>query len=439
MAIELLYAQPQAHSHSQIKGSSGTDSLQPQYKADEQTSTEPGDSGSFAEYRRQASKQASAEQASTGKARDTDKTSQASLPRDETTEPEVDGFSQHTAYASHQAGTPLSTQFSAVHSGQTSGAVTGTHAQLNPQSTAQPLAQPGNPLNGQPKGQDSALNTPAQPLFGPAVATPFVAAYGQSQAQVTASGLIDGNSATTAAVSATAGTAPQTSLTQASGHTQSLSSLSGGTLSSLQGTTLPGAEASPADWLTQRSAGELMRSAPQAQLLSPLTAAADAQTQVDASQASRQTVSQWGPLPLTPNAQVPQHARELLQPLREQLRFQLDQHIQKAELRLDPPDMGKVDLNIRLDGDRLHIQMHAANNHIRDALQSGLERLRAELAQDHQGDIQLDVGQQGGDTDQRQAHSHQDSQRISATHLSDSDTGSQPQRPTASSDLNLLA
>ncbi len=35
--------------------------------------------------------------------------------------------------------------------------------------------------------------------------------------------------------------------------------------------------------------------------------------------------------------------------------------------------------------------MHAANNHVRDALLSGLERLRNELAMEHKGNISLDV------------------------------------------------
>lgn len=104
-------------------------------------------------------------------------------------------------------------------------------------------------------------------------------------------------------------------------------------------------------------------------------------------------VSQWGPVPVTVNAPLMQQAQEMLTPLREQLRFQIDQQIKQAELRLDPPSLGKVELNIRLDGDRLHIQMHAANPSVRDSLLMGLERLREELAMDHGGQISLDIGQ----------------------------------------------
>ncbi|WP_240517059.1 flagellar hook-length control protein FliK [Shewanella algae] len=123
------------------------------------------------------------------------------------------------------------------------------------------------------------------------------------------------------------------------------------------------------------------------------------QPEVVALASERPAVSQWGPLPLSAQASQVQHARELLLPLRDQLRFQIDQRIQAAELQLTPPELGRIELNIRLDGDRLHIQMHAVNNHVRDALLSGLERLRSELAMEHKGNISLDVAT---DSDRRQ-------------------------------------
>lgn len=113
------------------------------------------------------------------------------------------------------------------------------------------------------------------------------------------------------------------------------------------------------------------------------------------------SATQWGPVSLTPTASLAQQAQEILTPLREHLRFQVDQHIKKAELRLDPPELGKIDLNIRLEGDRLQVHMHAVNPAIRDALLNGLERLRMDLAMDHGGQIDVDVGQ-GGSQQQQQ-------------------------------------
>ena len=116
---------------------------------------------------------------------------------------------------------------------------------------------------------------------------------------------------------------------------------------------------------------------------------------IAATSRSQPAVTQWGPVSVSQAAPMMQQAQEMLSPLREQLRFQIDQQIKQAELRLDPPELGKVELNIRLDGDRLHIQMHAANPAVRDALLMGLDRLRIELAMDHGGQIDVDINQDG--------------------------------------------
>lgn len=147
--------------------------------------------------------------------------------------------------------------------------------------------------------------------------------------------------------------------------------------------------AMPSQQLTVNAAAQM--AAWQAEPSSKPVAELGLQPEVTALTSERTGMSLWGPLPLSAQGTQVQHARELLLPLKDQLRFQIDQRIQTAELQLTPPELGRIELNIRLDGDRLHIQMHAANNHVRDALLSGLERLRSELAMEHKGNISLDV------------------------------------------------
>lgn len=137
--------------------------------------------------------------------------------------------------------------------------------------------------------------------------------------------------------------------------------------------------------------------------------------QVAGTQAASAT--QWGPVSLTPMASLAQHSQEILTPLREHLRFQADQHIKKAELRLDPPELGKIELNIRLEGDRLQVQMHAVNPAIRDALLNGLDRLRVDLAMDHGGQIDVDIGQ--GESQQHQQETALFSSSIAAETTTD--------------------
>ena len=114
----------------------------------------------------------------------------------------------------------------------------------------------------------------------------------------------------------------------------------------------------------------------------------------------------WGPLPVVLTSAAEQ-AKTFIKPIREHIEFQIDHDIKSASVQLEPPKMGKVDLNIRLDGDRLYVQMHAVNNQVRDALLSGLDRLRNELSANHQGNVQLDVAsgqsfQQSGENKQNQ-------------------------------------
>ncbi|WP_417347606.1 flagellar hook-length control protein FliK [Ferrimonas sp.] len=103
--------------------------------------------------------------------------------------------------------------------------------------------------------------------------------------------------------------------------------------------------------------------------------------------------SQWGPLPLDASAGFQNLGRQMLAPLKEQVRFSLDHGITRAEVRLDPPDLGRIDLSVRHEGDRVTVQLTAANPAVREALALGAERLRSEMSQGLGAEVQVDVGQ----------------------------------------------
>ncbi|USD36248.1 flagellar hook-length control protein FliK [Ferrimonas sp. SCSIO 43195] len=110
--------------------------------------------------------------------------------------------------------------------------------------------------------------------------------------------------------------------------------------------------------------------------------------------ASQAPVSVWGPMTVTKSGDQALLAREMLAPLGDQIRFNLEQGIKRAEVRLDPPDLGRIELTIRQEGDRISVQLHAANPQVRDALAHGAERLRQEMMQQFDGQVDVDVGQQ---------------------------------------------
>ncbi|QDE30302.1 flagellar hook-length control protein FliK [Shewanella polaris] len=149
------------------------------------------------------------------------------------------------------------------------------------------------------------------------------------------------------------------------------------------------------------------------------------------------SVSQWGPVPVNTLGSLTQQAQDMLTPLREQLRFQIDQHIKHAEIRLDPPELGKLELNIRLDGDKLHVQMHAANPATRDALLSGLERLRADLAQEYGGTLDVDVS--SGDSEQPKQRDQSRSTAIAMNQVEGTTALNNSLNSSQQSQLNLLA
>ena len=101
--------------------------------------------------------------------------------------------------------------------------------------------------------------------------------------------------------------------------------------------------------------------------------------------------SQWGPVPVNTSVALPHQAQQLMTPLREQVRFQIDHQVKQAEIRLDPPELGKLDMNVKLDGERLQVHLHAATAQVRDALQAGIERLRSDLALDHGGQVDVNI------------------------------------------------
>lgn len=128
--------------------------------------------------------------------------------------------------------------------------------------------------------------------------------------------------------------------------------------------------------------------------------------QTHAQHHSEQPSVKWGPVSFIPTSQANEQAQNFLKPIREHIKFQIDHEISSATVQIEPPKMGKVDLNIRLDGDKLYVQMHAVNNQVRDALQSGIERLKNDLSLNYQGDIQLDVS---SGNDSQQSNSNQQS------------------------------
>lgn len=89
-------------------------------------------------------------------------------------------------------------------------------------------------------------------------------------------------------------------------------------------------------------------------------------------------------------------AEQMLTPLTDRLRVQSHMDIKQATLRLDPPELGRLDLQVRTEGDRVFIQISATNPMVRDQLLQLADRLRQDLMLgEAYTQVDVDIGQQG--------------------------------------------
>lgn len=83
---------------------------------------------------------------------------------------------------------------------------------------------------------------------------------------------------------------------------------------------------------------------------------------------------------------------QMLHSLREQVELQVRQNTQHATLRLDPPDLGALDIHITHDQGKLSVQIHATQGDVARLLTLLSERLRHELLGQHFAEVTVEVG-----------------------------------------------
>lgn len=90
--------------------------------------------------------------------------------------------------------------------------------------------------------------------------------------------------------------------------------------------------------------------------------------------------------------QGPEHkwGEQMLHALRENVEMQVQQRMQSATIRLDPPELGSMEIFLSHESGRLSVQISAAQADVARLLQSTSERLRQELV--GQNFMQVSVG-----------------------------------------------
>lgn len=116
--------------------------------------------------------------------------------------------------------------------------------------------------------------------------------------------------------------------------------------------------------------------------------------------------------PAQPALRLPEGAQEkaavLREALGERLQMQIDERSQKATIRLDPPNLGKLDISLHYEGGKLQVQIQAAQPEVYRALQQVSQELRGTLIEQNQVAVNLQISQQQGE--QRHAPRQQHTQ-----------------------------
>ena len=104
-------------------------------------------------------------------------------------------------------------------------------------------------------------------------------------------------------------------------------------------------------------------------------------------------VAQWKSDPLP--QQASQWGQKLVAMLGDKVQLQLGQQLQKAHIRLDPPQLGHIEIVISVEQDRTTVQLNASQQAVRDAMTQTLEQLRQTLNSKLGTQVDVSTGQQG--------------------------------------------
>ena len=101
-----------------------------------------------------------------------------------------------------------------------------------------------------------------------------------------------------------------------------------------------------------------------------------------------------------------QKADILQKALAERLEIQIDRRVQKATIRLDPPNLGKLDISIHFESGKLQVQIQAAQPEVTRLLQQISNDMRTSLSEQNNVQVNVQVSTQNGDS--RQQHQRRD-------------------------------
>ena len=92
-------------------------------------------------------------------------------------------------------------------------------------------------------------------------------------------------------------------------------------------------------------------------------------------------------------------AQQLQSALGERLQVQVKDQIQHATIRLDPPEMGKIDIAVQIENGRVQVTINASQGEVYRALQQVSNDLRQSLTEQNFVQVNVQVSSQNGQRD----------------------------------------
>lgn len=89
-------------------------------------------------------------------------------------------------------------------------------------------------------------------------------------------------------------------------------------------------------------------------------------------------------------------SQQLQSALGERLQLQVKNQVQHATIRLDPPEMGKIDIALQVDNGRVQVQISASHAEVYRALQQTSNDLRQSLTEQNFVQVNVQVSSQSG-------------------------------------------
>lgn len=112
---------------------------------------------------------------------------------------------------------------------------------------------------------------------------------------------------------------------------------------------------------------------------------------------------------------------QLQHALGERLNLQINNQIQHATIRLDPPDMGRIEIAVQIEAGKIQVQINAGQGDVYRALQQVSNELRQALTEQHFVDVDVHLSNQTQQQQpgQRQQQSGRESEMILANEQQD--------------------